>query len=108
MNSRQTVASKTGALFAMVGAGSALWFTALFLGDDPKVSASDRLGLITLIGGLSAAVLLGFDRGYLRRSTMIASLLGLAFWSLIPLILDGERGGIDAVVYLTQSIGKWT
>ena len=90
MNSLRSVASRIGGFLAVVGAVSGLWFTAGFLEGDPNGSASDRLGVVTLIGGLGAAVLLGFGRGYLERSTMVASLLGLAVWTWTAVTAGGS------------------
>jgi hypothetical protein len=89
VNSRHTVAAKTGRaartgiVVSLLGAGAGLWFTALFVGGDPKVFAFEWLGLVALLAGLGGAVLFGHSRGQVARSTTIALLAVLAVWAAI-------------------------
>ena len=72
-------------VLALVGAGAAIWFTALFVGGDPGVFAFEWLGLMALLAGLGAALFLGHSRGHITRSRMIALLMILAVWTTIAL-----------------------
>jgi len=81
VNSRHSVAEKTGIAVALVGAVAGLWFTALFVGGDPRVFAFEWLGLMALEAGLGAAVSCGYGRRHITRSTTIAALGALAVWT---------------------------
>jgi hypothetical protein len=78
-----SVVARSGIALGLLGAGAGLWFTALFVGGDPRVFAFDWLGLMALLAGIGAAVLFGHSRGQVARSTTIALLAVLAVWTAI-------------------------
>ena len=69
-------------LLVAVAAGSALWFTALWLGGYPDPFARERLGVVALIAGLGAAVLSGYRRGRLSGFVSVLAAAGLLAWAL--------------------------
>jgi hypothetical protein len=69
-------------LLAVLGAGGAIVFVALYLGGYPAAFQNERLALAPLMGGLGAGVLEGYRRGTLQKRTAVIGMLLLAVWAV--------------------------
>jgi hypothetical protein len=67
-------------VLAAVAVAAAIGFVTLYLGGYPAAFSYERLALVPLIAALSAALLHGFRRGNITRSTAAIGLISIVVW----------------------------